>query len=108
MGQVACRSEYHGGRLSLQDDIHFVENDAVLKVVLATSHSLGAVVEAARRVANPDMERWLCFNSMGESLELFHHGDDARQIGVENNGHTDLCGSYLLIAALGITKDPNG
>ncbi len=39
----------------LQDALDFVENDSVLTVVLATSHSLGVVVEAARKYANPDL-----------------------------------------------------
>lgn len=55
-----------------------------------------AVIRLARKYANPDMERWLCFSSMGDSLELFHHQDAAREPGVENDGHTDLCGSYRL------------
>ena len=38
----------------LQDALDFVENDAVLAVILATSHSLELVVEAARNYANPD------------------------------------------------------
>ena len=65
------------------------------------SQDFNTLLAAARLwvdAAEPDTERWLCFSSGWESLELFHHIDAARDNpGVENNGHTELCGRYALI-----------
>ena len=55
--------------------------------------------EAARRVANPDYEGWICFDSMGYPQRPDFHP----YAGPDEDPHNDKCGRGIVIA-LGITE----
>ena len=57
------------------------------------------IVEVLRRVANPDYEGWICFDSMGYPQRPDFHP----YAGPDEDPHNDKCGRGIVIA-LGITE----